>query len=340
MSAPAPGGLLALPGDFWETTPRWSLRRRLADGSQTDVVGHVLRSDSDGVVLLPPDGPAVVVAASDVVARRVIPPRPVRPASAPEALEVLAARGWPGTRLYRLGGWLLRVGGGWTKRANSCLVAGGPGLPVEAAIELVAGVYAGWGLAPVLQLAHAVGAGSAVESAVSALGWEPVDPTLFLVADLRRSAPRTGVDGWEFEWATEPTQAWAGIVRAGEVARVPAARAVLTSAAASYVTAFEPGGSRASEVSGVSGRSGGAVAAGRLVRTDDWAGLSCLEVVPHRRRQGLGEAVTRLLLQRARSSGARFAYLQVEAANTAAVELYRRLGFTVQHTYHYRRPAS
>lgn len=332
MSAPAPGGLLALPADFWETTPRWSLRRRLADGSQTDVVGHVLRSDSTGVVLLPPAGPAVVVAAGDVVARRVIPPRPVRPASSPEALEELAARGWPGTQLYRLGGWLLRVGGGWTKRANSCLVVGDPGLPVEAALELVAEVYAGWGLPPVLQLAHAVGAGSSVESVESAaagIGWESVDPTLFLVADLRQVPSAGGApeapDGVEIAWAGEPDGPWAGVVRGGDVARQPAAVPVLTSAPATYVTALE---------------AGEAVAAGRLVRTDDWAGLSCLEVVPHRRRQGLGEAVTRLLLQRARSCGARFAYLQVEAANTAAVELYRRLGFTVQHTYHYRRPAA
>lgn len=327
-AGPASGGLLALPADFWESTPRWSLRRRLADGSQTDVVGHVLRSDSTGVVLLPPDGPAVSVARGDVVARRVIPPRPVRPASSPEALEVLAARGWPGTSLYRLGGWLLRLGGGWTKRANSCLVAGDPGLPVPAALERVAEVYAGQGLAPVLHLAHAVGAGSPVEAVAAGLGWEPVDPTLFLVADLRRMVSAGGApdrfEGVEIAWASKPVDAWAAIVRDGDVARQPAAVPVLTSADAVYATVFE---------------AGEPVAAGRLARTDDWAGLSCLEVVPHRRRRGLGQAVTRLLLQRARADGARFAYLQVEAANAPARQLYRGLGFAVQHTYHYRRPA-
>jgi ribosomal protein S18 acetylase RimI-like enzyme len=46
------------------------------------------------------------------------------------------------------------------------------------------------------------------------------------------------------------------------------------------------------------------------------------------------------LLDRARRSGARIAYLQVDAANAPARRIYDRLGFRDAYSYHYRTPAA
>ncbi|HYO36111.1 MAG TPA: GNAT family N-acetyltransferase, partial [Geodermatophilus sp.] len=54
-------------------------------------------------------------------------------------LERLAARGWRGDEEVPFGGWLLRAGGGFTGRANSVLVLGGPPEDLAAAVATVTG---------------------------------------------------------------------------------------------------------------------------------------------------------------------------------------------------------
>jgi ribosomal protein S18 acetylase RimI-like enzyme len=84
-------------------------------------------------------------------------------------------------------------------------------------------------------------------------------------------------------------------------------------------------------------RSGGeASAIGRVAGAGAWAGLTAIEVAPQHRREGLGAAITTALAVRAASCGFGNLYLQVADDNTAARALYRRLGFTDHHGYHYR----
>ena len=330
--------------------PREAVRRRLPDGMLGDVVGHVLRDDADALVLLPIDGPAMSIDPSEVFARRVVPPRVVRPASSAEAIERLTSAGWPGLPVSRLGGWTVREGLGWTGRANSCLVAGDPGMPVSDALALVAAHYERVGLPPRIQLTHPAGeppddAAAAVEEAVDAAGWEPYDLTHVLVTDLRRRLD-IGADEVEepraertativAQWSQEVSPPWAHIVRGGGIAAEPRALPVLTAVPAHYVLLHEPSQVTEEEPASEGTHPGDAVAAGRLVLTQDWAGLSCIEVVPSRRGEGLGRAVTRAMLDEARRAGARFAYVQVEDGNPA-LALYRSLGFTPHHRYHYR----
>jgi ribosomal protein S18 acetylase RimI-like enzyme len=52
-----------------------------------------------------------------------------------------------------------------------------------------------------------------------------------------------------------------------------------------------------------------------------------LFVFPHARRQGVGTALMRAMLQESRQAGYLIARLMVDVDNEAAVQLYRRLGF-------------
>ena len=68
-----------------------------------------------------------------------------------------------------------------------------------------------------------------------------------------------------------------------------------------------------------------AMASGWLVM--DELHITLVAVAPERRRQGLGRQVLQALLNQARQQGAAHATLEVAPGNTAAVALYRGLGF-------------
>jgi GNAT superfamily N-acetyltransferase len=71
-------------------------------------------------------------------------------------------------------------------------------------------------------------------------------------------------------------------------------------------------------------------AVGISVESGGLVGLFCLAVAPSARRGGLGTALVRGILARCTAPSV---YLQVEAANAAALALYERLGFTLAYTY-------
>jgi len=61
--------------------------------------------------------------------------------------------------------------------------------------------------------------------------------------------------------------------------------------------------------------------------------------LPEYRRLGLARRLLAALMAAAREVGARQAWLQVEAANLGAIQLYEGMGFETAYRYHYwRRP--
>jgi ribosomal protein S18 acetylase RimI-like enzyme len=81
-----------------------------------------------------------------------------------------------------------------------------------------------------------------------------------------------------------------------------------------------------------------AVAIGRVVVTGEWAGVSAVEVVPERRREGLARRVVDTALAWATAHDADKAYLQTMRDNAAALALYAPYGFVDHHEYRYLEP--
>jgi len=79
-------------------------------------------------------------------------------------------------------------------------------------------------------------------------------------------------------------------------------------------------------------------AVGAAVVTADLALIFLMRTARWARRRGLARRILRALSGWARDSGARTAYLQVEAANAAAVALYASEGFVTAYSYVYWRP--
>ncbi|NKI39993.1 GNAT family N-acetyltransferase [Streptomyces physcomitrii] len=309
--------------------------RSLEDPSEgperfTDTVG-VLTSWDEGVLhLTRKSGESVRIAESALVAGKVVPPAPARgrgPSASFEELAPVLARAWPPVERARLGGWELRAAGGFTRRANSVLPSGDPGIPVAEALEHVTRWYAERGLPAYVQTA--TGAEGTQEPLCATLeehGWRR---EVSAQVRIGRLAPLGDRDAGaaEVRLARDPDASWlaryqrsAGTADAGELAVLRGGPSVW------FAT--------------VPGEPGAAPAAiGRCVVDGRWAGFMAVEVDPRLRRRGLGTAVMTVLARRALDEGASAAWLQVESDNTAALALYAGLGFHLHHSYHhYRAP--
>ncbi|MFJ8804739.1 GNAT family N-acetyltransferase [Streptomyces sp. NPDC102490] len=294
----------------------------------TDTVG-VLTSWTDGVLLITrKSGESVRVAESALVAGKVVPAAPARrrgPAASYEELARVAARAWPPVESERLGGWELRAAGGFTRRANSVLPLGDPGLPLDEALTAVRRWYGERGLPAYVQTATgAEGTQEPLCAELERRGWvrevtaEMWTGGLAPVADL---AEGTGV-----VLSRAADEAWLARYQRKGVSDV--ALRVL-GAGPSVWFATVPG----ADATGVP------AAIGRCVVDGRWASFAAVEVDPAQRRRGLATTVMAALARRALDEGASAAWLQVETDNAGARALYAGMGFAAHHAYHhYREP--
>ncbi|MFF4184844.1 GNAT family N-acetyltransferase [Streptomyces sp. NPDC001691] len=324
------GGRLEVRITAADTGKRVSVRRLSSSGTPgslfSDTVG-VLTSWDDGVLSITrKSGETVRIDESTLVAGKVVPAAPARrrgPAASFEELAPVLARAWQPVESERLGGWTLRAANGFTRRANSVLPLGDPGLPLPDALGRVRAWYAARGLPAYIQTA--TGAAGTQER---------------LCADLDRA-------GWEREVSAEVRVAGLAPIADldADVSRVRLDRAVDTAWLSRYQRSVTPGehvlrvlGSGPSVwFASVPGDGPVPAAIGRCVVDGRWAGFMAVEVDPARRRQGLATAVMTALARRALDEGASAAWLQVEADNEGARALYEGQGFTTHHSYHHFR---
>ncbi|MEU1080046.1 GNAT family N-acetyltransferase [Streptomyces sp. NPDC005908] len=305
-----------------------------------DTVG-VLTSWDNGVLRITrKSGESVRVAESALVAGKVVPAAPARrrgPAASYEELARIAARGWRPVESERLGGWELRAAGGFTRRANSVLPLGDPGMPLDDALAAVRRWYAARGLPAYVQTATgAEGTQEPLCAELERRGWvrevtaELWTGALAPVADL-------GDPSSEVPLSREADEAWLSRYQRKGVSEVALRVLVGGSPGAPAGGPGEPSVWFAT----VPGDPGVAAPAaiGRCVVDGRWAGFAAVEVDPAQRRRGLATAVMGALARRALEEGASAAWLQVEVDNEGARSLYGRMGFAPHHAYHhYREP--
>ncbi|MFC0599696.1 GNAT family N-acetyltransferase [Streptomyces palmae] len=309
----------------------------------TDTVG-VLTSWTEGVLhITRRTGETVHIAQTALVAGKVVPAAPARrrgPAASARELDLVAARAWPPVESEPLGEWLLRAavrdapkdarpGGGqeragFTRRANSVLAVGDPGLPLDRALARITEWYAARGLPPLVQLSTgAADTQEALAAELAARGWlcevsaevriAPLAPLADLPADTSRvRLTRDLDDAWlaRYQRAAAPGDTVRRVLRCGP----------------SVWFAAVPGP-----------EAGIPLAIGRCAVDGRWAGFTAVEVDPGSRRQGLARAVMAALARQALDEGASAAYLQVETDNGGARALYDGMGFTTHHSYHHWR---
>lgn len=241
-------------------------------------------------------------------------------------LEERMFNAWPALQTVHLDGWLVRMAGGHTKRANAASPLFPSALSAEDLIREVKALYRRAGLEPMVRITPLAGGG--IDAALEAAGWTVYDPTLVMAASMAERVTLEGDPAAAVVLAEEPSQAWVeGAAQAYEFAdwqRDMLARIVanirVEAAFATVLVDRRPLGY------------------GLGVAERGYVGLYDLAVLPEARGRGIGARLVTSLMHWGRSRGAQAAYLQVREANARAQALYRRLGFTEVYRYHCRRP--
>ncbi|MET9469855.1 GNAT family N-acetyltransferase [Streptomyces sp. NPDC006544] len=292
--------------------------------SFTDTVGVLTSWDTGVVTITRRTGERVRIAESALVAGKVVPAAPARrrgPAASFGELARVCARAWPPLESEPLGEWTLRAAGGFTRRANSVLPLGDPGIPLGEALARVTSWYARRGLPAYVQAATgAEGTDELLCAELADRGWDrevSAEVRTGGLAALADVEDRVLAVAGEVRLTRAPDEEW--LARYGRVEDPQVARRVLTAGPSVWFAALP-------------GR-----AIGRLAVDGRWAGFAAVEVDPEHRRQGHARAVMAALALRALEEGASAAWLQVEGGNAAARALYEAMGFSVHHSYHHYR---
>lgn len=319
---------------------RVSVRRRSEGGGAgaefTDTVG-VLTSWNDGVVAITrKGGESVHIVESALVAGKVVPAAPARrrgPAASFPELAAVTARAWQPVESEPLGDWRLRAAGGFTRRANSALPLGDPGLPLGEAFGRVERWYEERGLPPYIQTATgAEGTQEALCAELERHGWRREVTAEVRIAAL---APVGDLDAdvSAVRLTREPGAAWLARYQRFST---PGRHVLRVLGGGPSVWFATVAGAAPGEDTG-DGEAPAAI--GRCVVDGRWAGFMAVEVAPEHRRRGLATSVMAALARQALEEGASAAWLQVEEDNEGARALYDGMGFTVHHRYHHFRPA-
>ena len=245
-------------------------------------------------------------------------------------VEETCRNAWPALKEVHFDGWLIRLAQGATRRTNSVNVmrrSSGGGRPLADKIAYCEAIYRAHGQPSYFRILSS--ADPALDAALAARGYRAEDETATLHMDFRRHPPPSpGAAIATQVHDGRPPRPWLEAHRIhsrrtpDEAAKLHAILDVLA-VPAFFAEARDTAGEIASVAfCGIHAR----MACVQWVVTD-----------PAQRRLGLSHAALSALLVRAAEAGATAACLQVVAANTPAIALYKRLGFAAElYRYHYR----
>ena len=229
---------------------------------------------------------------------------------------------WPALRQVLLDGWLLRFSNGLTRRANSVNPISPGSNDLQEKVALCERLYRAQELPTIFRLPAIMEPD--LDSVLERRGYGSEGETCVFFLDLSDLTSRDV----SMELLSRPGAEWlSALARCQKQSEQQQStyRRIIESVAVPLVCAASPSNGKLSSV-----------AYGAIHN-----GLVCLESVAtdaEHRRRGLAQNTISAILSWAIQQGATGACVQVEAANSPAVALYRGMGFATElYRYHYRR---
>ena len=295
---------------------RVSIRLRDGDGYR-DILGTLHSLDS----VLKKDGEIATFLPAEIAAWRIVEPLGEKAGTgAPltmriNELEASLELTWPAEEIVIRGGWRYRMSSGFTYRANSIipfgkLPLGEPELPLSQELDFAIAAFTQRGLTPTFHLP--LPSYQELDDELEHRGWEKIIDAHIMIAD-KSDVPHPPLpDEYEFHISDEPTREWLGVQgdNVGEK--------IMRSYPAHYVSF-----TRGDEF----------IATGRMAEADGWAVLSRIFLKEQFRGQSLSRPLLGKMIELATSSKVA---LQVDIANSPAINLYSTSGFRAHHNYRYR----
>ncbi|MFK3622020.1 GNAT family N-acetyltransferase [Corynebacterium hesseae] len=308
--------------------------RRDFGGVHSDVIGHVLSVDPlvirpQEVGGYPSSLDAVEIPPEQLKIIKRLSPRTVRNSDI-RAVEVATAAAFPGKEHTWTsdGQWLMRAGDGVTGRSNSAVPLGPSAGFLPVPFDEIEAFYARHDLPVCLAIPERIGKSAEKLVAAQPKAWELEPEILVMVRDLDELPALSDV---HFVIDEQPDAEWLNLYHFRGQALPPLALEYLRShieGTMGFGRLLSPDGETI------------AITRGTLTESGDgtvWLGYSAVEVAENWRRKGLGTALGAHMLAWGKAQGAKKAYLQVVAHNTAGIRLYEKLGFLELHRHRYAR---
>ena len=245
-------------------------------------------------------------------------------------IENAARFAWPALEEQELPYGVLRYACGTDRRSNSLNLFPYAELEVDGMVDATEAFFAERAVAPIVRVVLPARGGReaviALDTALENRGYEKQAPTLSMLLDLkampstrspakRLSMQAVGAQKW--------LQAWYALTDR-PVEKLAVHKALLEKSELSHLFLLRQ------EIEENPSASGMAVYANQAM------GIFGVATPVEHRNKGYASELLAALLEWGKLQGARFAYLQVEESNEAAVSLYRKLGFKKVYSYWYR----
>lgn len=253
-------------------------------------------------------------------------PSPVAIALSPESVRLAEAVEAHGLKAWRpraemdLDGWRVRLSGGFSQRQD-CVTPQAPGRtgPHEKITWCESFYHARH--APCVVRLTDLYPDASLEAWLQGRGYRAQGLTHVQVCDLDQNL--AAPEGAYF--ADAPDDRWFDVAMAADK------RAALHAETLAFTMSHMP----SPKVFTTAGERSGPAAIGCASVEGALMGIFTMRTLPHARRKGLARNVLKGLMAWGRGQGAITAWLQVEAANTAAVALYQAAGFRTLYNYRY-----
>ena len=238
-------------------------------------------------------------------------------------LELLGHNAWFAQERMRLGGWLLRADNGITRRANSVLPLGPPGLNLSTAIDFAIEFYSSRDLIPRFQVSEA-SLPSELDATLADMGFSKVfhvevwTSEISSLLKVHPSCDTEYLDTLSEGWIDTYLQA-----SGYDPSTMNVRRCILERTDQPRIFVQANG-------------SDSIVAVGFGVVEGNWLGVFNIGTHPEKRRSGAALSINHALGVWGNKQGAKKVYLQVETNNSIAKNLYTKLGFNHAYTYWYR----
>jgi ribosomal protein S18 acetylase RimI-like enzyme len=239
-------------------------------------------------------------------------------------LELLGHNAWFAQERMRIGGWLLRANQGVTRRANSVLPLGPPGIDLPTAIDFVIEFYSSRNLIPRFQVSEA-SLPADLDGILNDYGFAKVFPVEVWTAEI--SSLLELQPSHETKYLSEITDEWSDtFLKASgyDPASMSVRKSIIERTDQPHILAQAMGKDSVDAV-------------GFGVVEGNWLGIFNIGTHPEKRKTGAATAVNYALGMWGSELGATKVYLQVETNNIIAKSLYGNLGFAHAYTYWYRR---
>jgi ribosomal protein S18 acetylase RimI-like enzyme len=237
-------------------------------------------------------------------------------------LEELGLNAWPAISSLLYDGWVLRFGGGFTRRANSVNPLYASSLPLDNKIDACEAAYARDGQATVFKLTPA-SQPTELDAVLADSGYRAEATTSVQVADLSRQALRPDPAVSLTERVSDQwLDAQAALVGGPQPYRAVERRMLESIVPPKAFASLR--------------QDGRPVALGLAVAERGYVGLSSIVTAVDARNQGLGRRMVGHLLAWGQQQGAHTAHLAVMLDNAPAHRLYARFGFREAYRYWYR----